>query len=224
MSRHREPVVFSEDTQVAMQTYLEKLIAHESPVQRQITRDTQAHGLPQIDVRPIEGHFLMWLAKLINAQRIVEIGVLAGYSAVWLAQALPQNGKLIGIELEEKHAQVARRNFEQAGVSHKIEIRVGDAHQVLKTLDGLFDLVFIDAEKEGYNAYLDWALDHVRVGGIIAAHNAFQRGKVFNSHANAPEEETRLMQAFNQRMAAEPRLLTMIFPAGDGTLAGIKLY
>jgi predicted O-methyltransferase YrrM len=164
---------------------------------------------------------MMWMARAIGAKRIVEIGTLAGYSGIWLAKALPADGKLITLDVSEKHAAVARKNFAEAGVDHLIEIFIGDAHKNLRTLSGPFDLVFIDADKPGYMDYLEWALENVRVGGVIAGHNALRRGKVTQNPA--PDESAAIMQAFNRRMAEEPRLLTTIFPQGDGTIMGIVL-
>ena len=218
---NKAPYTLTEDQQTALTDYLINLFAarYEGDVHRQISETTTEHGLRQIDVRADEGFFLMWLAKLINAKKILEIGTLAGYSGVWLAKGLPDAGKLITLELEQKNAEVARRNFEAAGVSDKIEIKVGNAHETLKTLDDTFDFVFIDAEKEGYDAYLTWALDHVRVGGIIAGHNAIRRGDVANP--NSTDDFTINVRAFNERMAKESRLLSFLFPAGDGTVVGI---
>lgn len=217
----KAPYILSDDQQEAVANYIINLFAAplEGATHRQISETTTAHGLRQIDVRPDEGFFLMWLAKLINAQIILEIGTLAGYSGTWLAKALPANGKLITLELEAHNAEVARQNFTAAGVMDRVEIKVGNAHTTLQTLDETFDFVFIDAEKEGYDAYLTWALAHVRVGGIIAAHNAIQRGQV--ASAETTDQTVKGMQAFNQRMASEPRLLSFLFAPGDGTVIGI---
>lgn len=215
----REPVSFAPEIQAGISTYITDLFIKDTAVHREISVTTTDQGLPQIDVRPDEGHFLMWVARLINAKKILEIGTLAGYSGTWLAQALPVDGQLITLELEQKNADIARRNFQATGVSDRVKILVGNAHESLKTLNDTFDLVFIDAEKDGYDAYLDWALEHVRIGGIIAGHNALRGGRVIN--ANSTEDDVLSMRKFNERMATEPRLLSMLFPAGDGTVIGM---
>jgi caffeoyl-CoA O-methyltransferase len=151
----------------------------------------------------------------------VEIGTLGGYSGTWLARGLRADGRLITLELEPHHAAVARDHFAVAGVGEKVEVRVGNAHHLLPTLadEGPFDFCFIDAEKTGYDAYFDWALANVRPGGVIAAHNAFRGGALLDENDNSHDADH--MRRFNLRFAREPRLLSIVFPAGDGTLAGV---
>lgn len=216
-----QEIIYSEAMQESVFAYMNTLLVRETEGQREVRAKTVEAGLPQIELRPHEGHMMMWMARAIGAKTIVEIGTLAGYSGIWFAKALPADGKLITLDVSEKHAAVARKNFAEAGVDHLVEIVIGDAHDSLRMLNGPFDLVFIDAEKTGYMDYLEWALEHVRVGGVIAAHNALRRGKV--TLETAPDEAVEHTQAFNRRMAEEPRLLTTIFPQGDGTIMGIVL-
>ena len=216
-----DEIIYPESMQEAVFEYMNKLLVKESEGQRAVRASTASAGIPQLELRPHEGYLMMWMTRAIRAKRIVEIGTLAGYSGIWFAKALPADGKLITLEASEKHAAIAQRNFEAAGVDHLIEILVGDAHEKLRTLTGEFDLAFIDAEKAGYMDYLDWALENVRVGGLIVGHNALRRGKVTQNPA--PDDASNHMQAFNLRMAEEPRLLTTIFPQGDGTIIGIVL-
>jgi caffeoyl-CoA O-methyltransferase len=153
-------------------------------------------------------------------RRAVEIGTLGGYSGMWIALGLPPGGRLITLEVSEKHAQVARQNFQRAPeVAGKVEVRAGDAHQTLQklALEGPFDFCFIDAEKSGYDRYLDWALAHVRVGGLVAAHNAFRAGDVLRLE----KEGSDVVRAANERFAREPRLLSTIYPGGDGMAVGV---
>jgi caffeoyl-CoA O-methyltransferase len=202
--------------------YIAQWFASEDEALQRAREDAPQYGLPAISIKPEEGRFLQFLIRAAAACKVIEIGTLGGYSGTWIARGLPPDGKLITLEKEPRHAEVARQNFVAADVQERVEIRVGDAHVTLRSLaaEGPFDFVFIDAEKSGYFAYLDWALENVRVGGIIAAHNAFRKGSVAGQAA--PDEHTATMQAFNQRMATDPRLLSTIFPAGDGTLVAIK--
>jgi predicted O-methyltransferase YrrM len=142
--------------------YIERLFVPNAATFNQALKDATAAGLPEINVSPSEGKLLYLLARLANAKRILEIGLLGGYSTMWLTSALPADGHLISLELEEKCARVARQNLERAGLLAKVEIRVGDARQSLAKMvqsgEAPFDVVFIDADKEGYPVYLDHVL------------------------------------------------------------------
>jgi predicted O-methyltransferase YrrM len=180
-----------------------------------------AADLPQISIRPEEGRFLQFIVRATGVRKALEIGTLGGHSGTWIARGLPPDGKLITLDVNETHAAVARENFRRAGVADKVEVRVGDAHQTLETLgdEGPFDFCFIDADKSGYDHYLDWALAHVRVGGLIAAHNAFRGGDVLKQE----REGSDTIHATNRRFAREPRLLSTIYPGGDGIVMGVVL-
>ena len=201
--------------------YITDEFAHPDPVLQQVLAAIPARGLPTITVKPEEGRFLQFLVKATGARQVVEIGTLGGYSGIWLARGLPDDGRLITLEKEPKHAEVAREHFALAGVMHKVDLRLGDAAQTLQTLalDRPVDFCFIDANKLGYDNYLDWALANVRPGGLIAAHNAFRHGAILDDSNHAPE--TTFMRAFNKRFATEPSLLSTIYPAGDGLLVGV---
>jgi caffeoyl-CoA O-methyltransferase len=203
--------------------YTTELFAAEDEALRRAREDNAGFGLPAINIKPEEGRFLQILALASGAVKALEIGTLGGYSGIWIARGLPPGGKLITLEKEPRHAEVAQRHFDLAGLNGKVEIRIGDAHQSLLRLagEGPFDFVFIDAEKTGYDAYLDWALENVRLGGVIAAHNAYRKGSV--AGAAPPDDYTAVTQAFNRRVAGEPRLLSTIFPAGDGALIAVKV-
>ncbi len=207
----------------ATSRYIQELFVPQDEVLRRVLEEIPRQGLPTIHVKPEEGRFLQFLTRAIGAKKALEIGTLGGYSAIWIARGLVDGGKLITLEKEPRHAEVARRHFNQARLDGRVEIRVGNAHQILQSLvvEGPFDFVFIDAEKDGYPAYLDWALENTRLGGVIAAHNAFRKGSV--AHQGEEDQYTALMREFNRRFASEPRLLSTIFPAGDGTLIGVKI-
>lgn len=218
MSERHQHLVFEPNIQAALTQYIVDLFVHETPQQASITANTAAQGLPQIDLRPIEGAILKFFVQMIGAKTAVEIGTLAGYSATWLAQGLGEGGKLITLEVNERHAEIARQNLQNAGLADRVEIRVGKALDTLNSLDGLFDLVFIDANKEAYQAYLTWALSHVRKGGLIIAHNAFRHGNILQEH---PDEATSFIKAFNAQIATHEKLLSTIIPVGDGFVLGL---
>jgi caffeoyl-CoA O-methyltransferase len=203
--------------------YITDLFApQDAALDRALTESPQ-RGLPAINIRPEEGRFLQFLVRACGARKALEIGTLGGFSGIWIARGLLPGGKLITLEKEPAHAAVAREHFAAAGLVDRVEIRVGNAHESLKTLadQAPFDFVFIDAEKSGYERYYDWAMDHVRLGGIIAAHNAFRHGAVVAPDDDEPE--TRVMRAFNARVAADPRGLSTLYPGGDGTVITVKV-
>jgi len=201
--------------------YITGLFAAHDSVLQQIYEAIPQRELPAIAIKPEEGRFLQFLVSACGARTIVEIGTLGGYSGLWLARGLPPDGKLITIEKEPKHAEVAREHFALAGLADRADLRLGDAHDILPRLsaEGPFDFCFIDADKLSNGAYLDWALANLRRGGVVAAHNAFRGGEILNQGNHAPEVE--YMRGINQRFATEPRLLSTIFPAGDGMLVGV---
>ncbi|MDF2619635.1 MAG: O-methyltransferase family 3 [Xanthobacteraceae bacterium] len=151
---------------------------------------SDAAGLPAINVAPNQGKLLMLLAKMAGARRILEIGTLGGYSTIWLARALPADGRLVTLEYEPDHAEVARANIARAGRSDIVDIRVGPALESLAVLaaegEGPFDLVFIDADKPNNPHYLDWALRFSRPGTVIVADNVVRDGTILDpAHRDA---------------------------------------
>jgi predicted O-methyltransferase YrrM len=185
---------------------------------------TQAdqEGLPAISIGPEQGKFLQVLIHLTHARKVLEIGCLGGYSGAWMARALPEGGKLISLELEEKHAAFTRRQWAAMGLGDKTEVRVGPA---LETLPGLadeapFDLIFIDADKINYPAYLDWALRYSRPGTVILGDNVSMGG-----HLATPDRQhhdgIRGMRSFAERMGSDPRLISTVVPYLDGIAMGV---
>jgi predicted O-methyltransferase YrrM len=183
------------------------LAAHDAALDAAVAANSTA-GLPAIDVTPNQGKFLYLLAQLADAKRILEIGTLGGYSTIWMARALPKSGRLITLELMAKHAEVAQANLNRAGVAHLVDIRVGKALDSLKKLDkeGVkpFDLVFIDADKSNGPAYLKWALDHTRKGGLVIVDNVVRDGEIVNGKSADPDIKG--SRRVFEMMAAEPRL------------------
>jgi len=203
--------------------YITKVFVPQDKILEQVLEDIPKKGLPAIAIRAEEGRYLQFLTRSCGAKKAIEIGTLGGYSGTWIARGLVDGGKLITLEKESKHADVARENFAKAGVADRVEIKVGDAHDTLKTLtkDAPFDFIFIDAEKTGYKNYFDWAVENVRVNGIIAAHNALRRGTIVDPSNN--ETDTVATRAFNDYVAKHPRVISTIFPGGDGTLVAVKV-
>jgi caffeoyl-CoA O-methyltransferase len=207
-------------TRAKLDEYVSELYVNEDDVLKYIQAEAERQQMPAISVRPFEGRLLQFLVYATNAKKVIEIGALAGYSGTWIARALPTDGKLYTLEKSSKHAAVARASFERAGVSGKVELLEGDAQDSLRKLASKapFDLIFIDADKAGYPAYLAWSVENLRPGGMVAAHNAFRNGKVI-----APEsDDDRAMGAFNRALAAEPRLESFILAIGDGMAVGVK--
>jgi predicted O-methyltransferase YrrM len=202
--------------------YITHLFSQEDEVQKKIFKAIPEKGLPAIMIKPEEGRFLQFLAQSANALLALEIGTLGGYSGLWIIRGLVQGGKLITLEKEQRHADVALEHFKMAGVDDQVEIKVGEANKLLQDLStqGPFDFIFIDADKAGYPAYYEWAMENLRVGGILAAHNAFRKGSVAGI---APEDEfTDIMKNFNKKVAGDQRGVSTIFPAGDGMIISVK--
>ncbi|HTB22342.1 MAG TPA: O-methyltransferase [bacterium] len=167
-----------------------------------------AAGLPPIDVAPNQGKFLNLLARVRGARRILEIGTLGGYSTIWLARALPADGRLISLEIDPKHAAVARVNLQRAGLDDKVEIRIGPAMESLEKLrlEGAeaFDMVFIDADKPNIPAYLAGSLKLSKVGSLIVVDNVIREGAV--ADPENPDPAVKGVRRMFEDLAAEPRL------------------
>lgn len=209
----------NEQMTTSLDDYITGLFGQDDEALRWIQSEADRNDLPQISVKPFEGRLLQILVHAVGARKIVEIGTLAGYSGTWLARALPADGKLFTLERSSKHADVARASFQRSGVADKIEIIVGDATESLRKLSAQkpFDFVFLDADKTGYLKYLDWAVENLRPGGIVAAHNALRHGKIL-----APEnDDDKAMVAFNKALADNKRLDSTIIGVGDGLAVGI---
>jgi predicted O-methyltransferase YrrM len=180
---------------------------HADPALDEALAASAAAGLPAINVSPVQGKLLHLLARAIGARNVLEIGTLGGYSTIWLARALPDGGRVISLEADPRHAEVARANIVRAGLDNRVEVRLGMA---LDLLPGLaertepFDFVFIDADKPNNAAYFDWALRLSRVGSIIVVDNVVRGGDVIAAASESPTAQG--MHRFLERLAAEPRV------------------
>ncbi len=168
-------------------------------------RGSAAAGLPAIEVTPVQGKFLHLLARIQGARRILEIGTLAAYSTIWLARALPPGGRLITLEADPRHAEVARANLQRAGLAGVVEVRVGPALETLPGLAGPFDLVFIDADKQNAAAYLDWAVRLSRPGTVVVCDNVVRKGEIVNEGTTDPKAQG--VRRLLDRLASDPRLV-----------------
>ena len=216
----------SEDTRDLLRRvdgYVEGLFAPPDPALENALRRSREAGLPEINVSATEGKLLRMLAEMVGAKRILEIGTLGGYSAIHLARALPENGALISLELNERHADVARENVAEARLAKQIDVRVGDARELLAGMaengEGPFDLVFIDADKGGYPEYLGWALRLSRPGSLILGDNAIRGGSVLDPG----DESSRAIREFNEKLARDPRLSSLVLPLIRERIDGLAI-
>jgi predicted O-methyltransferase YrrM len=198
----------NEETWAAVDRYLAASLIPQDAVLAACLEANAAAGLPAIDVSPLQGKLLFLIAQIQGARRILEIGTLGGYSTIWLGRALAEDGRLVTLELNPKHAAVARANISRAGLGEKVEVIAGPASESLGRLHeaggGPFDVIFIDADKNGYPGYLGWALKLCRVGTVIIGDNVVRRGEVANG--GSTDEAVRGVQAFIDLVAREPRL------------------
>jgi predicted O-methyltransferase YrrM len=169
---------------------------------------SDAGGLPPIQVSPPQGKFLAMLVTLMGARNILEVGTLGGYSTIWMARAIPEGGKVVTLEIDQKHAEVAAQNFKNAGVADKVELHVGNARETLPKLIekgyGPFDLSFIDADKVSNPDYFGWALEMSHAGSVIIVDNVIRDGKVVDGSSDDPSVLG--VRRLNQLMAANPRI------------------
>jgi predicted O-methyltransferase YrrM len=215
-----------QDVWTAVDSYFgDLLIARDEKLDAALAANQKA-GLPAIDVSRLQGKFLELLVRISGARRILEIGTLGGYSTIWLARGLPEGGRIVTLEFDPHHAEVARANLEHAGVVDRVDLRVGRAIDTLpkleNTADSPFDLIFIDADKESYPEYLDWTLRLSRVGTVIVADNVVREGKVVE--ADCDDERVQGVRRFTERLAAEPRLsATVLQNVGTKGYDGLAL-
>lgn len=206
----------------AVDAYFADLLAHSDDKLVAALENNQHVGLPPHDVSAMQGRLLELLARMVGAKRILEIGTLGGYSTIWMARALPVDGKMVTIEVNERYAEVARRNIEHAGLSGVVELHVGEALDILTTLEAPFDMIFIDADKPNYPDYIHWALRLSRPGTVIIADNVVRGGAVVD--ATSEDANVKGVREFLQIIAEEPRLqATAIQTVGEKGWDGFSL-
>lgn len=229
----------AEQQRRSLQTALNAFFAPEDEGLRHALAAAKKGGLPEIQISPLQGKLLQFLAKACNARRILEIGSLAGYSGIWLARALPVDGRLITLEIDPHHAEVVRGSFAAAGVGERTEVRVGKALDLLPHLqsEAPFDFVFIDADKQPYPQYLEWALRLTHPGSIIVADNTIRGGQgllppeqvenadragiaAYNQDATAYYQG---ITGYNRQIINNPRLLSLGLAMDDGFTDGFTI-
>ena len=211
---------------VAIAAWAEETFRPEDPVLREIRERSLAAGLPAIAVGRMDGLHLEVLARACGARRAVEIGTLGGYSGVCLLRGMGPDGRLDTFEASERHAAVARESFRLAGVEGRVRIHLGPALERLPDVEreGPFDLCFVDADKRSYVAYLDWAAEHLRPGGVLLADNAFAFGGIADP-GDDPElrEASRHLRAFAERLVSCGRFRATVLPTAEGLALAVKV-
>jgi predicted O-methyltransferase YrrM len=198
----------AEDSWSAVDDYVSGLLAPHDEALEGALRESEAAGLPAIQVSPPQGKLLTLLAQSIGARAILEFGTLGAYSTIWLARALPEGGRLITLEAEPRNAEVAAANLERAGLTDRVDLRVGAALDLLPQLAaegaGPFDFVFIDADKVHTPDYFSWSLERTRPGGLIVSDNVVRFGELANPASDDPTIPAQ--RRFHEMLAAEPRV------------------
>ena len=207
----------------ALYAYLLEVSVREPDVMRRLRDRTAGLDNASMQIGPEQGQFMAFLVELTGAEQALEVGTFTGYSALAVALALPPDGRLVACDVSEEWTAIGRPYWEEAGVAHKIDLRLAPAVETMDALleggdAGRFDFVFIDADKERYDAYYERALRLVRRGGLIAVDNTLWEGRVVQPHVTDPDTEA--IRAFNRKLSSDSRVSVSLLPVGDGlTLA-----
>jgi len=209
----------------ALAAYVLSLYGPEDDVLKEIRERSRREGLPDIQLAALDARHLEVVARTCQARRVVEVGTLGGYSGLSLLRGMAADGILDTIEIDARHAEVARESFRRAGFESRVRVHVGAASQVLRELSsrGPFDLCFIDADKEGYPSYLAWAADNLRIGGVVVLDNAFLFGRLASNDVATAEPELLAMRETHKMLARGGRFRATVLPTGEGLAIGIKI-
>jgi caffeoyl-CoA O-methyltransferase len=204
-----------------IQNYSEQHTSEESPLLKNISRDTHAQVMmPRMLSGHLQGRVLSMISHMIRPLNILEIGTYTGYSAVCLAEGLREGGKLITIDINDELEERVRKYFDQARITERVSFLIGNALEIIPTLNERFDLVFIDADKENYSRYFDLVIDRVNLNGFILADNVLWSGKVLNPNS---DKDTRAIHEFNRRIHDDTRVENVLVPIRDGIMVARKI-
>jgi caffeoyl-CoA O-methyltransferase len=215
---------FGNDDQ-ALERYVWSTYSPEDAVLREIRQRSAAAGLPEIQLTALDARHLEVLVRAAGARRAVEIGTLGGYSGVAILRGLTADGTLDTFELDPDHARVAEETFRTAGFAGRARVHVGPALDRLRAIEagGPYDVCFIDADKEGYPAYLDWAARNLRSGGLVIGDNAFLFGEIGTFQPDVPGEALTAMRAFHRHLASGGDFRATTLPTGEGLALGVRI-
>ncbi|MEO8577217.1 MAG: O-methyltransferase [Gemmatimonadales bacterium] len=198
----------SQELWTSVDTYLGEVLVRQDQHLSDAVAASDAAGLPSIQVSPPQGKLLEIMIEMMGAKTILEVGTLGGYSTIWMARSLPADGRVVTIEIDPKHAQVAQENFNRAGLGDKIELRTGNARDILPVMidegAGPFDFAFIDADKASNPDYFGWALDMSRPGSVIIVDNVIRDGHIID--ADSDDASVKGVRRLNEVMAGNPRI------------------
>ena len=204
-----------------LEEYLEGHTTPMDEVLEALYRETYLTQMnPRMMSGPVQGHFLTLLCRLMRPEKVLEIGTFTGFSTICMARGMSENGLLTTIEANEEYEDTIQKYLERAGVANRVRLIIGDAKSVIPSLEGPFDLVFIDADKINYPLYYDLVIDKLRAGGILLADNVLWEGKILQDRPK--EKDTQAIQAFNDRVQNDPRMENTILPLRDGLLMAVK--
>ncbi len=208
----------------ALLAYCESNTSAEDELLKKIVRETQAKVLmPRMISGHLQGKMLELFSKMLRPKTILEIGTFTGYSGICLARGLPPDGKLITLDINDELEGMVRGFFEESGMSAQIDYRLGNAREIIPTLEGPFDLIFIDADKLYYSEYFDLIIDKVASGGIILADNVLWSGKILVEEGQKIDKDTKALLDFNHKVQKDARVENVLLPIRDGVLMARKL-
>ncbi len=205
--------------------YLLDVSLREPEVMQRLRAETADHPRSKMQIAPEQAQFLQFLVRLIGARRTLEVGVFTGYSSLAVAMELPPTGTLVACDVSEEYTQVARRYWEKAGVTDRVDLRIAPAEETLTALledsqEGTFDFAFIDADKTNYDTYYEQSLQLLRPGGVIALDNIFRGGRVADPEVE--DESVRAIQRLNEKLHNDERIDLCVLPLADGVTLAMK--
>ena len=205
------------DLTYAIEEYLEQHTTPMDEVLAELYRETHLHAMnPRMASGPVQGRFLQFICQLMHPKKVLEIGTFTGFSTICMARGMAHDGLLTTIEANEEYEGMIRKYLVKAGVLDRVQLIIGDAKTVIPTLEGGFDLVFIDADKVSYPMYYDLVMDKLNPGGIVLADNVLWEGKVL--HADTMERDTQAIRMFNDKVQNDPRVENVLLPLRDGLM------